>query len=119
MKNIWMNKREMSYPEAVFHLLSLPLLWKSRDVVYLSADYPENRVRTIKLTAKSETEEDVFHDGIIEYYQNRPDDDLFESMPLVVFASWYVRRNLQNNAVMDDNIDGVQFYRYSIDKVCL
>ena len=77
MKNIWMNKREMSYPEAVFHLLSLPLLWKSRDVIYLSADYPENRVRTIKHTAKLE-DDDVFHDGLIEYYQNRPDNEHFE-----------------------------------------
>ena len=48
MRSIWMNKREMSYPEAIFHLLSLPLLFKSRDVVYLAADFPENRVRRIK-----------------------------------------------------------------------
>ena len=91
MKNIWMNKREMSYPEAIFHLLSLPLLWKSRDVVFLSTNYPENRIRLIKQN-KSEGDKQVFHDGIIEYYQNRPLEKVFETMPLVTFASWYVRK---------------------------
>ena len=91
MKNIWMNKREMSYPEAIFHLLSLPLLWKSRDVVFLSTNYPENRIRLIKQN-KSEGDKQVFHDGIIEYYQNRPMEKIFETMPLVTFASWYVHK---------------------------
>ena len=46
--NLWINTREMSYPEGIFHGCSLPLFWKSREVVYLAADFPENRVRTIK-----------------------------------------------------------------------
>ena len=49
MKKEWMNKREMGIPEAIFNLLSLPLLWKSREVVYLPADYPEERIRVLKL----------------------------------------------------------------------
>jgi hypothetical protein len=48
MARIWMSKREMSYCEAIFHVLSLPLFKKSREVIFLATDFPENRVRTIK-----------------------------------------------------------------------
>lgn len=92
----------MSYPEAVFHLLSLPLLWKSREVVYLATDYPKNCIRKVKQTGKSD-EKDVFHDGLIEYYQNRPTDEMFDKMPLIVFASWYVRRNQKSTCFPDDD----------------
>merc|ERR1712002_335557 len=68
VRDTWSHNREMSYPEAVFHLNSLPLLWKSREVVYLAADYPDNRVRTLK-NNKEKIEEsdgnDMFNDGII------------------------------------------------------
>ena len=52
VRNTWSHNREMSYPEAVFHLNSLPLFWKSREVVYLACDYPENRVRSLKLNSE-------------------------------------------------------------------
>ena len=86
------NDREMSYPEAVYHLNSLPLFWKSREVVYLATDYPENRVRSLKLQVENIDGDDIFNDGIIEYYQNRPTDTHFENMPLITFAAWYVRK---------------------------
>ena len=87
----------MGYPEAVFHLNSIPLLWKSRQVVYISADFPENRIRTIRRESENNQDsksDDIFNDGIIEYYQNRPKDPQFENMPLVNFAAWYVKKNI-------------------------
>ena len=83
----------MSYPEAVYHLNSLPLFWKSREVVYLATDYPENRIRSLKLHSGEGNENDIFNDGLIEYYQNRPLDQHFENMPLITFAAWYVKKN--------------------------
>ena len=48
MKYAWINTREMSYPEGIILALSYPVLWKSRDVIYLATDFPENRIRSIK-----------------------------------------------------------------------
>ena len=87
VRNTWSHNREMSYPEAVYHLNSLPLFWKSREVVYLACDYPQNRVRSLKLNSEEVIGDNIFNDGIIEYYQNRPIDSHFESMPLITFAA--------------------------------
>ena len=76
VKKTWSHNREMSYPEAVFHLNSLPLLWKSREIVYLATDYPENRIRSLKCNSEEEGDS-IFNDGIIEYYENRPTDTHF------------------------------------------
>ena len=107
MKKIWIEKREMSLPEAVFHTLSLPFIWKSRTVVYLAADYPDNQIRLIKHSLvendkddevkETEKEEDCFYDGLIEYYQARPNTKEFESMPLITFAAWYIRRAISEH----------------------
>ena len=105
MKNIWMNKREMSYPEAIFHLLSLPLFFKSRQVVFLAADYPYNRLRLIKDPENNAPGTDTFHDGIIEYYQARPKDDQFENMPLITFAAWYVKAGSKIKTKKDAKAD--------------
>ena len=93
VRDTWSHNREMSYPEAVYHLNSLPLFWKSREVVYLATDYPENRIRSLKLHSGEGNENDIFNDGLIEYYQNRPLDQHFENMPLITFAAWYVKKN--------------------------
>ena len=96
----------MSYPEAVFHLNSIPLLWKSREVVYLAADYPENRVRTLKRQSDDVDDPDnnqLFNDGIIEYYQNRPSNEHFEKMPFIIFAAWYTKTSNAKKSCKDEN----------------
>ena len=42
-------------------------------------------------------EEMIFNDGIIEYYQNRPENQQFENMPLVNFAAWYTKKSGKDN----------------------
>ena len=107
MKKIWMNKRELGYCAALLHLLSYPLFWKSREVIYLNADYPENRVRLIKPPSEPSVDdrdapvsEDPFFDGIIERYQARPYH--LENIPLAQFAAEYTKRQRIKNEDDED-----------------
>ena len=51
MKNVakkFLTHREVSAQEAIYRLLSLPLIQGSRQIVFLPTDFPENRTRLMK-----------------------------------------------------------------------
>ena len=50
----------------------------------------------------SDDDSDYFQDGLIEYYQYRPDTPDFNRMPLITFAAWYVKRADTNKSAEDN-----------------
>jgi hypothetical protein len=61
-------------------------------------------------TGLSEPQEEVFFDGIIEYYMARPVDPTFENMALIVFATWYTKGGSQGGKskvtdILDEDIE--------------
>lgn len=51
MKNVakkCLTHREISAQEAIYRLLSLPLVKGSRQVIFIPSDFPENRTRLFK-----------------------------------------------------------------------
>ena len=74
--------REVSMPEAIYRLLSLPMTKSSVKVKYLSCIHPQFRDGLLKANRENlQSGEPVFHTTPHEYYMNRPfdsyDDDSF------------------------------------------
>ncbi|CAF1203192.1 unnamed protein product [Adineta steineri] len=106
--NKFLNSSEISAREAVYHILSIPLSVSSRSTVFINTNRPENRISMLKsdeILQKLEPDsKDVFVEGLIDMYVNRPDEmkDVF----LADFASLYnVSKRKANNAPIAENSD--------------
>jgi hypothetical protein len=87
----FLSHREVSAQEAVYRLLSLPLVKGSRQVVFVPTDLPENRTKLLKpmkvIQELDDDEEDLYQLGILDKYQLRPDS--IENICLADFAANY------------------------------
>lgn len=87
----FLSHREVSAQEAVYRLLSLPLVKGSRQVVFVPTDLPENRTKLLKpmkvIQELDDDEEDLYQLGILDKYQLRPDS--IENVCLADFAANY------------------------------
>ena len=87
----FINCSEVSVQEAVFILLRLQLSRASRDTIFINTGERDSRIRILK--KKSELKKlqadsnDIMSDGLLEYYENRPDE--LESLCLADFAAMY------------------------------
>ncbi|CAF4125803.1 unnamed protein product, partial [Rotaria sordida] len=77
--------------EAVYHILSIPLSISSRSTVFINTNTPENRISMLKsdkiLEILEPDSKDVFVEGLIDMYINRPDE--MKNVCLADFASLY------------------------------
>jgi len=87
----FLSHREVSAQEAVYRLLSLPLVKGSRQIVFVPTDLPENRTKLLKpmkvIQELYDDEEDLYQLDILDKYQLRPDS--IENVCLADFAANY------------------------------
>ena len=84
------NCSEISAQECVYHLLSMPVSFCSREFVFIMTFPSKERFTVLK--EKSVLQElgdstDIFQDGLIEHYVKRPAE--LEKICLAEFASYY------------------------------
>ena len=91
MTKVFTGKREVSIQEAAYRVLSLPLYYKSKKVVFISPHLEEKRDRVPKsvmeISKMEDEEEDIYETSIHDRYEARPKK--LESMCLADFATWY------------------------------
>ena len=104
MKNVaykFLTHREVSAQEAVYRLMSLPLIKGSRQVLFVDTDLPDNRTRLFKpmnlISLLEDEDEDVFMKCLIDRCKARPDS--LNDMCFASFASFY--RNTSTQPVND------------------
>ena len=87
----FLSHREVSAQEAVYRVLSLPLIRGSRQVIFVPTDLPENRTKLLKplkiIQELDDEEEDLYMTGMLEKYADRPHS--VENLCLADFASYY------------------------------
>ena len=88
-----LSSRGISAQEAAFRLTGLPLVDSSRKTIYVNARTPNKRARILKpqlhKLQTSTLNQNSFVDGLPENYAKRPNNELFNSMSIATFASWY------------------------------
>ena len=87
----FLSHREVSAQEAVYRVLSLPLIRGSRQVVFVPTDLPENRTKLLKplkiIKELDDDDEDLYMTGMLEKYADRP--NTVENLCLADFAALY------------------------------
>ena len=87
----FLSHREVSAQEAVYRVLSLPLIRGSRQVIFVPTDLPENRTKLLKPLKKiqelDDDDEDLYMSGMLEKYADRPHS--VENLCLADFSSYY------------------------------
>ena len=106
--NKFLNSSEISAQEAVYHILSIPLSTSSRSTVFINTNRPENRISMVKsdevLQQLELDSKDVFVQGLIDTYINRPDE--MQNVCLADFASLYnVSKKQTSNVQITENSD--------------
>jgi preprotein translocase subunit SecD len=117
--NKFLNSSEISAQEAVYHILSIPLSVSSRSTVFINTNKPENRISMLKsdeVLQKLELDsQDVFVQGLIDMYINRPDE--MKNVCLADFASLYnVSKKQTNNVQIAENSDDEDVNDNEIDE---
>ena len=117
--NKFLNSSEISAQEAVYHILSIPISISSRGTVFINTNRPENRISMLKsdeMLQKLEPDSnDVFFQGLIDTYINRPED--MKNVCLADFASLYnVSKKQTNNVQITDNSDDEDVIDEEIDE---
>ena len=91
------GKREVSLQESVYRVLSLPLCYKSKNVLFINTHLREKRDLVPKKKAEldfmADDDENVFEDTLHDRYEARPDS--WESTCLADFGTWYEYRKQQ------------------------
>ena len=87
----FLSHREVSAQEAVYRVLSLPLIRGSRQVIFVPTDLPENRTKLLKplkiIKELDDDDEDLYMTGMLEKYADRP--NTVENLCLADFAALY------------------------------
>ncbi|CAF0843236.1 unnamed protein product [Adineta ricciae] len=107
--NKFLNSSEISAQEAVYHILSIPLSVSSRSTIFINTNKPENRISMLKsdeILQKLESDsKDVFVEGLIDIYSNRPDE--MKDVCLADFASLYnvSKRKIGSTEIVENSDD--------------
>ena len=119
--NKFLNSNEISAQEVVYHILSIPLSVNSRSTVFINTSKPENRISMLKsdeiLSKLDPDSKDVFLDGLIDLYANRPHE--MKNVCLADFASSYniskrktgstkIVENSDDECSVEEEVDGTQ-----------
>ena len=117
--NKFLNSSEISAQQAVYHILSIPLSISSRSTVFINTNRPENRISMLKsdeiLQKLDPDSKDVFVQGLLDTYVNRPDD--MKNVCLADFASLYnVSKKQTNNVQITENSDDEYVIDEEIDE---
>ena len=87
----FLSHREVSAQEAVYRVLSLPLIRGSRQVIFVPTDLPENRTKLLKplkiIKELDDDDEDLYMTGMLDKYADRP--NTVENLCLADFAALY------------------------------
>jgi len=87
----FLNHREMSAQEAVYHALSLPLKMSSTQILFVPSDPPQDRLLLLKplsqIDAMDDDDEDIYMGNLIEKYAARPVE--LANMCYAEFAATY------------------------------
>jgi hypothetical protein len=85
------SAQEVGAPEATWGILSMPVVYASRSSIYINTFRNADRHLILKqarvLQRLNNDSEDIFQDGLLEHYVNRP--DTMESTCLADFATNY------------------------------
>ena len=88
-----LTHRQVSIQEAMYRLGGFPLVRSTSTTVSLSSRLPRNRTRILKpryeISQLPDASTDIFQSGTIDYYQDRPDGQEWDSMSLATFATQY------------------------------
>ncbi len=88
-----LTHRQVSSQEAVYRLGGFPLVRSTRTTVSVNSRYPNNRSKILKprseVSQLPDTSTQIFEPGVIEYYQDRPDGNVWDTMSLATFATHY------------------------------
>ncbi|CAF4391999.1 unnamed protein product [Rotaria socialis] len=109
LANKFLNSSEISAQEAVYHILSIPLSINSRSTIFINTNRPENRISMVKsdeiLQKLDPDSKDIFVQGLIDMYVNRPDD--MKNVCFVDFASLYnvTKRIAYNDGIAENSDD--------------
>ena len=104
VRKVFLTKREVSTHEAIKRTLSLPRRLSNIECDFIFTHSSGKRFRVLKpqeVLQKMHPEEiNVFANGIIEKYANRPDD--LENERYADFATGYVNVNINESVEHDD-----------------
>ena len=98
--------RECSIQEAIYRSLGLKMTYFNDVVRFVNTNHPERREGLLKSNVQElEDDDNVFHNSIHDYYENRPhysefDDANWDAMCLADFVSDYNIVKKQKNAIM-------------------
>ena len=103
-----LTHRQISSQEAIYRLGGFKLVRSTRSTVSLSCSKPENRKRILKsqreIAELPESSTNIFQPGIIDYYQNRPNDPSWDNISLATFATTYTVSSKENNSIQKLNL---------------
>ena len=89
--NKFLNSIEISAQEAVYIILLLPMRKSSREVIFINASPPEERVQLLKPINEIEQipdeSEKIHFGGLLKLYIERPAS--LQNAPLADWAAWY------------------------------
>ena len=95
--NVFLTKREVTTPEAIKRVLSLPMRSSNIRCDFIFTGQSEERLRVLKpqsvLQKMDPDATDIFSNGIIDRYVNRPDS--LNNMCYADFAANYVNANIK------------------------
>ena len=100
-----LTHRQISNQEAIYCLGGFKLVRSTRSTVSFSCSKPENRKRILKsqreIAELPESSTNIFQPGIIDYYQNRPNDPSWDNISL---ATTYMVSSKENNSIQKLNL---------------
>ena len=104
--SVFLNNREVSAQEAAFRLLSLPLKYASRKVVFVNTAPRSKRMSMLNpqsiLETMDDNDEDIFCTSLLDRYASRPNE--LENMSLAEFAATYTTGGKESDhESIDDN----------------
>ena len=91
--NILLTHRLISAQEAAFRLLNLPMIYSSRETIFISSYPPQEQFQVLKpklvLKDLDPDSTDIYSQGLQDVYMRRPQSEIFANMSLVKFATSY------------------------------
>ena len=89
-----LTHRLISAQEAAYRLLHIPMVYSSRDTIFIYSSTPDKRYKILKprqtLQKLDAESADIFAQSIHDIYSRRPNSSDFSSMCLAAFSTKYV-----------------------------
>ncbi|MEW8547603.1 MAG: AAA family ATPase [Candidatus Thiodiazotropha sp.] len=103
----FLSHREVSAQEAVYRLLSLPLIKGSRQILFVPTDLPDHRTKLFKplkvIQELDDDDEDLYLSGIIDKYEERSPS--LDNICLADFAAYYTYSRSKKNSEFNEDVN--------------